>query len=637
MFGVAVDLLSEPFSSTTTTTTTTKDHDGTKQQPDLATMKLASSVRSTRLPHESGWIAMVRKMLWTFPILFGAREESQTVIVNSFRHIVESQDFPMRHAVVRLMSQMSHFHLPRQTTSASSSIAEQQQHQHQQQPHDYYPQNQQRNSYQNYHQYQQSPQPPKPPVEVISGEIRIGKELLLWQQVLKDRYYLCYAIGTLLLFGVHIAGWLIVQYFYFSTTEHYGEPYFDPSVSFDEGTEEENVGNDNSDDHEDDDDDDFVSLQSGNGTYSGDLHSRNGQEKGEDAGWNNGASGFRNHNGSNQNNFHMPDIYDDDRSEDWEACPQNEDESKESVVKEGNVQDRTRGILVRRSVRTSPERQRRHIQSTVTEEASHLQSDPALSTTSREEDVIADKQSLPTPALAVPSTSRKDHVPGTDATEDDCGCFFNYYETDAGVSDERPNGGHGSPPLLASSCIGCSGSTVTTQSPIDEKNCNDEMPKRTMQTALLLPPLPEVKFTSSHSLDSLKDDTASTPACVLGKTHAVNRESWDALIPDESTKPIEGSCLDAQFRTHLEPIARKAPAPLLETSRMQSPPLSSEDPLSPGENGSVSASSSLFESLGEERISKVIREQSTLDVLFHLPEAQVLDSFLHDLISPFVR
>ena len=78
MFGVAVDLLSQPSG----------DNDDTK-------IKLASSVRSARLPHESGWLAVARKLAWIFPITFFGMEESQTVVVPSFRHIVESKEYPL--------------------------------------------------------------------------------------------------------------------------------------------------------------------------------------------------------------------------------------------------------------------------------------------------------------------------------------------------------------------------------------------------------------------------------------------------------------------------------------------------------------------------------------------------------------
>ena len=38
------------------------------------------------------------------------------------------------------------------------------------------------------------------PVEIVWAEVRVGKELNRFQRMLKDRFYTCYAIGTLTLF-----------------------------------------------------------------------------------------------------------------------------------------------------------------------------------------------------------------------------------------------------------------------------------------------------------------------------------------------------------------------------------------------------------------------------------------------------
>ena len=76
IFGVAVDLLSHPCAN----------------GPSL---KLASSLRSSRLPNESGWLAVARKIFWMVPLIFGGMAENQVVIVPSFRHIVESKEYPL--------------------------------------------------------------------------------------------------------------------------------------------------------------------------------------------------------------------------------------------------------------------------------------------------------------------------------------------------------------------------------------------------------------------------------------------------------------------------------------------------------------------------------------------------------------
>jgi hypothetical protein len=57
--------------------------------------KLASSMRAARLPHESAWVATLRKLIWLLPLLIGAVQETRTVVVPSFRHLVESRDFPL--------------------------------------------------------------------------------------------------------------------------------------------------------------------------------------------------------------------------------------------------------------------------------------------------------------------------------------------------------------------------------------------------------------------------------------------------------------------------------------------------------------------------------------------------------------
>jgi hypothetical protein len=56
---------------------------------------LARSLRSSRLPHESGWIAVVRKSICLVPLLIGAMAESRTVVIPAFRHFVESTNLPL--------------------------------------------------------------------------------------------------------------------------------------------------------------------------------------------------------------------------------------------------------------------------------------------------------------------------------------------------------------------------------------------------------------------------------------------------------------------------------------------------------------------------------------------------------------
>jgi hypothetical protein len=71
MFGVVTELYS---------------HNGTQ---------LAVSRRSTRFPHQSQWITVVRKLFCLIPLLLGAVDEARIVVVPSFRHFVESSGHPL--------------------------------------------------------------------------------------------------------------------------------------------------------------------------------------------------------------------------------------------------------------------------------------------------------------------------------------------------------------------------------------------------------------------------------------------------------------------------------------------------------------------------------------------------------------
>jgi len=57
--------------------------------------KLAVSRRSARLPHESHWIGVLRKLFCIVPLMIGASEESRTVTVPAFRHYVENTEHPL--------------------------------------------------------------------------------------------------------------------------------------------------------------------------------------------------------------------------------------------------------------------------------------------------------------------------------------------------------------------------------------------------------------------------------------------------------------------------------------------------------------------------------------------------------------
>ena len=59
------------------------------------TTPLASSVRSAKLPYESAWIGVVRKITLIVPLLLGAMTERRTILVPSYRHFIESSDDPL--------------------------------------------------------------------------------------------------------------------------------------------------------------------------------------------------------------------------------------------------------------------------------------------------------------------------------------------------------------------------------------------------------------------------------------------------------------------------------------------------------------------------------------------------------------
>jgi hypothetical protein len=57
--------------------------------------KLASSIRTARVPYESLWISVVRKFICIIPHVIGALPESRRVLVPSFRYYVESNKLPL--------------------------------------------------------------------------------------------------------------------------------------------------------------------------------------------------------------------------------------------------------------------------------------------------------------------------------------------------------------------------------------------------------------------------------------------------------------------------------------------------------------------------------------------------------------
>ena len=81
--------------------------------------KLASSIRTARLPHESSWVSVVRKSVWLVPLLLGAVHESRVVVIPSFGHFVESDDLPLVGPISRMRINIHH---PLQSTLCTSDI-----------------------------------------------------------------------------------------------------------------------------------------------------------------------------------------------------------------------------------------------------------------------------------------------------------------------------------------------------------------------------------------------------------------------------------------------------------------------------------------------------------------------------------
>lgn len=120
--------------------------------------------------------------------------------------------------------------------------------------------------------------------EVLQGEVRIGRELNHCQQILKDWFYTCYFLGTLLLFGAQVGLWIILQYYWGENRDEF-EPYFDPSCDFE--------GNQN---------DDFESISISDGGNSRSQHAST-------------ASSVRRREDDNRRNRSF-----DEDSENWEEC-----------------------------------------------------------------------------------------------------------------------------------------------------------------------------------------------------------------------------------------------------------------------------------------------------------------------------
>ena len=151
IFSIVVDL-----HSTTSGISDEKSCNYTNSNSSVGSSKLlASSTRTATMPHESFWITVVRKTICIIPHVLGAIPESRRVIVPSFRFFVESEELPLRYITVRLLVS---------------------------------PQKARRGDM----------------VEVVQGILRISEELTGIQLVLKEWFFTCMLIGTILLFFLQL-------------------------------------------------------------------------------------------------------------------------------------------------------------------------------------------------------------------------------------------------------------------------------------------------------------------------------------------------------------------------------------------------------------------------------------------------
>jgi hypothetical protein len=133
---------------------------------------LATSLRSSRIPHETAWVSTVRKVVMLMPLLIGASQESRRVSVPSFRHFVESPEMP-------LVRRSDHtWSIGRQMSCLTSSP--------------FY--------FLKRYVTVKLIQERRKAIEVTTGSVRIGRELSDIQLFLNEYFFTCYAIGTFIFF-----------------------------------------------------------------------------------------------------------------------------------------------------------------------------------------------------------------------------------------------------------------------------------------------------------------------------------------------------------------------------------------------------------------------------------------------------
>jgi Putative adipose-regulatory protein (Seipin) len=174
---------------------------------------LASSMRTARLPHESVWVAIVRKVVCIFPLLIGALEESRRVTVPSFRYYVESRDMPLRFVTVRLVA-------PVATSTLRSHHREEKGHS---------------NDMDDDHDsvsiwIENAP-------EVLRGHLHVGKELTAFQEILKEWFFTCMMAGFSFFFSIQVMAILAIRSYWEHRCEQKRRQQQQDGLDFDNASE----------------------------------------------------------------------------------------------------------------------------------------------------------------------------------------------------------------------------------------------------------------------------------------------------------------------------------------------------------------------------------------------------------------
>jgi hypothetical protein len=145
---------------------------------------LALSARSARYPHRTPWISTTRQLVWLVPLLTGAAEEVTIIVLSPYRHYVESEEFPLQHVRVKVLSD-----------------------------HPVDPTNNRRS-----------------PVEVIGGRLRIGEELGWFQELLKEWFFSCLIVGTSAFAITYFAWWHLLRALGSHLRQRYGHADYDDEL-----------------------------------------------------------------------------------------------------------------------------------------------------------------------------------------------------------------------------------------------------------------------------------------------------------------------------------------------------------------------------------------------------------------------